>query len=62
MIEIADGFAVRPKSVAVLKRGDAGQCVLFTEGQSALEGFVVDREFEDVLEEINAEESDGDEE
>lgn len=52
MIEIADGFAVRPKSVAVLKRGEEGQCVVFTEGQSATEGFVVDRDFEDVLAEL----------
>ena len=53
LIEISDGFAVLPRHVAVVKRGEEGQSVLFTVGQSALEGFVVDRPFEDVFDEVN---------
>lgn len=53
MIEVADGFAIMPTAVAVLKRGEEGQSVLFTRGQSALEGFVVDSDYGDMLDEIN---------
>jgi hypothetical protein len=53
MIEIADGLAVMPSAVAVLKRADKG-CALYTAGQSAAyDGFFVDRDFEDLLDEIN---------
>jgi hypothetical protein len=63
MIELDDGFAVCPRAIAVLKRGDDGQTLLFTQGQSALEGFVVDREYDEVLEEVKqALEEDGSDE
>lgn len=53
LIEVADGFSLVPCAGMVVKRGNEGQSVVFTPGQSALEGFVVDREYEEVIEEID---------
>lgn len=53
LIEIADGFSLIPCAGMVVKRGNEGQSVVFTPGQSALEGFVVDREYDEVCEEID---------
>jgi hypothetical protein len=52
MIEIGDGLAFIPAPGCVLKRAD-DKCVLYTPGQSALEGFVVDRDYDELLDEIN---------
>lgn len=43
MIEIYDGFFVDPWKVTVIKRAEKDKCVLYVNGQSALDGFVVDR-------------------
>lgn len=53
LMELADGFAVMPTAVAILKRvGD--QCALYTAGQDATtEGFLVDETFENVLGDLN---------
>lgn len=53
LIEIADGFSLVPCGGMIVKRGNEGQSVVFTPGQSALEGFVVDREYEELCEEID---------
>lgn len=52
-VEIADGFSLIPCAGMVVKRGNEGQSVVFTPGQSALEGFVVDREYEELIDEID---------
>lgn len=53
LIEIADGIAVMPSAVAVLKRAGK-KCALYTAGQdAAYDGFLIDESFENVLEEIN---------
>ena len=55
MIEIADGLFIEPGHVAVVKRLEEGKCALFVVGQSALDGgFLLDREAEDVCDEIDA--------
>jgi hypothetical protein len=43
MIEIDDGFFVDPYSVTVVKAGGKKRCVIFVTGQSALDGFVINR-------------------
>lgn len=43
MIEIYDGFFVNPWKVTVVKAAGEDKCVLYVSGQSALDGFVVDR-------------------
>ncbi len=43
MIEIYEGFFVNPWKVTVVKAAEKDKCVLYVSGQSALDGFVVDR-------------------
>lgn len=43
MIEIYDGFFVNPWKVTVVKATEEDKCVLYVSGQSALDGFVVNR-------------------
>lgn len=53
LIEIDDGMAVLPQKVVVLKRAD-DKCVIWTAGQSAVdEGFLVDRDYDELLDEMN---------
>jgi hypothetical protein len=52
MIEIEDGFYIDPWKVAAVKKADKGKCVLYLDGQSALEGFVLARKALEVAEEI----------
>lgn len=57
LVEIADGLCVQPKSVAAIKRGTLADedesCTVLLRGQSALEGLVVEKSYEDVMDEIN---------
>jgi hypothetical protein len=62
LIELAEGIWIDPFSVAVIKSADEGSCVLWTRGQSALDGFVIPYPGEEVAQAINdALEDDGEE-
>jgi hypothetical protein len=57
MIEIDDGFYVNPFEVSAIKTAGKDKCVLYLSGQSALEGFVIERDAleaaTDILEAMN---------
>ena len=53
MIEIDSGFWIDPFAVTAIKEGaDRDHSVVFLTGQSALEGFVVERDTVDLVEEV----------
>lgn len=68
LFELVEGFFVNPKTVAVVKATGEDGCVLFTSGQSAVDGgFTLPSSAERVAEEINdadeeEEDDEGDEE
>lgn len=62
MIEIIEGIWLDPWSVTMIKRISDGKCALWTTGQSALEGFVLDYDADEVAEAINDARNDSDEE
>lgn len=43
LVEIYDGFFVNPWKVTAVKAPEKDKCVLYVSGQSALDGFVIDR-------------------
>ena len=51
-IEIDDGYFVKAEAVVVVKRISKNRCALWVRGQSAQDGFVVERNAEELLEEI----------
>lgn len=53
MIELAEGVWIDPWSVTMIKKIDDGKCALWTTGQSALEGFILDYSAEQVAEVVN---------
>jgi len=53
VIELADGIWIDPWSVTMIKKIDEGKCALWTTGQSALEGFVLDYDAAEVAEAVN---------
>jgi len=55
LIDISPDLAVCPCPGMIVKRVDEDSCLLFTPGQSALEGFLVDRPWDAVISEINDE-------
>jgi hypothetical protein len=52
MIEIEDGFFVDPFAVTVVKAAGKKKCVLYVIGQSALDGFVLERNALEAAQEI----------
>lgn len=57
LLEIADGLCVQPRKVVAIKRSELEdeKCTVFLAGQSAVDGgFLVDREYEDVRDEVNS--------
>lgn len=55
LIEISDGLFIQPgKVIAVKAHGeDAESCTVFMSGQSAVDGgFLIDRDFDEVVEDI----------
>jgi hypothetical protein len=54
MIEIVDGLFIAPEHVIAVKAAGDGEkrCTIYLSGQSALDGFVVDYDAEDVAEEV----------
>ncbi len=56
LIDIAPDLVVNPKHVAAVKDLGRGKCAVFLVGQSAVDGgFLVDRDWNDVVEEVNDE-------
>ena len=53
MIEIAEGLWIAPEHVSLIKATDDDRCVLWTVGQSALEGHVLEYPAGEVAEVIN---------
>lgn len=54
MIEIDDGLWIDPDSVIAVRAGFKGQCTVFMSGQSAVDGgFLVDRDAEDLIDELS---------
>jgi coenzyme F420-reducing hydrogenase gamma subunit len=53
VIELAEGVWIAPEHVAMIKKIDENQCLLFTVGQSALEGHVMPYAGREVAEAIN---------
>lgn len=55
LIDISPDLAVCPCPGMVVRRVDDDHCILFTPGQSALEGFVVDAPWDEVISTLNDE-------
>jgi hypothetical protein len=56
LIEIAPGLWIQPRKVTAVKKAGKDQCSIFVSGQSAVDGgFLVDKDVEDVVDEINDE-------
>ena len=56
MLQLTADLAVQPRKVAAVKRSSLNEehCTVFLSGQSATDGgFVVERTFEDVLDEVD---------
>lgn len=62
LIEVADGVHVMPCHVALVKHAGEGQSVLWTVGQGYLDGFTIDRDCDELVDEINQALEDEDEE
>jgi hypothetical protein len=52
LIELIEGFWCDPFAVTVIKKIDENKCALWTTGQSALEGFVLDYPVEEVAQAV----------
>ncbi len=52
MIEIDDGIFVNPWKVTLVKAADKKKSVLYVDGQSALDGFVIKRNALELAQEI----------
>ena len=55
LIDISPDLAVAAQHVAAVKRIDEGSCVVYLVGQSALEGFLVDAPWDQVISDLNDE-------
>ena len=55
LIDISSDLAVAANHVAAVKRIDEGSCVVYLVGQSALEGFVVERPWDEIIADVNDE-------
>jgi hypothetical protein len=53
MIELADGIFISPEHVSMIKSAGEDKCVLYTVGQSALDGHILDYPASQVAEVIN---------
>ena len=53
MIELSDGIFVAPEHVSLVKKIDENQCLLYTVGQSALDGHVLPYAASEVAEVVN---------
>lgn len=55
LIELPDGTWIQPRKVTAVRKTGARdkQCVIFMSGQGATEGFLVDAECDDVVDQIN---------
>jgi len=53
LIQIVDGWWCDPWSVTVVKKIDENSCAVWTTGQSALEGFVLEYSAEEVADAVN---------
>ena len=53
MIELADGIWISPEHVSMIKAAGDDKCVLWTVGQSALDGHVLEYSASEVAEVIN---------
>ena len=62
MIELADGIFIAPEHVSMIKQVDENSCLLFTVGQSALEGHLLPFPASEVVEAIEDCYSDEDDE
>jgi hypothetical protein len=55
LVDISPDLAVCPCPGMVVRRVDDEKCLLFTPGQSALEGFLVDAPWDQVISDLNDE-------
>ncbi len=54
LLALTDDLAILPHHISAVRRVDDDQCAVYLVGQSAIDGsFLVDRDFDDVVEEIN---------
>ncbi len=56
LIELGDGLFVLPHAVAAVKRSALNEehCTVFLKGQSSQDGFLVERDADEVVEMLNA--------
>lgn len=52
-IDIAPGLSILPTHVAAVKDAGDGRATIFLQGTGALDGFVVERDWRDVVEELD---------
>ena len=55
LIDISPDLAACPCPGMVVRRVDDEKCILYTPGQSALEGFIVDAPWDQVISDLNDE-------
>ena len=53
MIELSDGIFIAPEHVSLIKKIDEKSCLLFTVGQSALDGHLLPYDAAEVAEVVN---------
>ena len=53
MLEVDDGIYLSPEHVTMIKSAGEGKCALWVTGQSALDGFVLDRDAKELAEDIS---------
>ena len=53
MIELSDGIFIAPEHVSLIKKIDENQCLLYTVGQSAMDGHVLNYSAAEVAEVVN---------
>lgn len=51
LLDLSPDLTVSAHSLAAIKRIDDEKCLVFLKGQGALDGFVVEREFDDLVSE-----------
>lgn len=63
LLQLTDDLAVIPRQIAAIKRGSrSSQSVVFLKGMSSQDGFVVDVEFEDLLDIVDEANADAEKE
>ena len=62
LVDVSPDLAIQPDLIVAIRRAGPEKSVIYTTGQSAEQGFLVEREFDELVDEINQEMEDAEEE